>query len=339
MINNIQINNFMENSTRTVRRNEVMDINQIILDMSENHYLINRKSPEPYDGIHYNLLYNKNTEGEKKEFELSHLLNEDNICRICYEGEKDEDELIHPCLCKGTQKYIHLKCLQKWRFVNRNNPEKRDNCEICKYHYAIKERTEYLNYTINNDIINNILYIVILICVSTLLWLVDYNLDFFIIKLLTFFQYENSIIYIKFKKTREIKDMSYDPSIDIYVYSFFIINITLFFLSFIHLFCYRKHFNKLNKIRYYKNTIRKYKYTYNILRFSVFFAIYLSIFIDDFYLLANFVLIIFVINLFFHVFYIEKHNKLVKNINMRNINDEFIYSFEDNPLILHLEEI
>ena len=43
MINSIQINNFMENNGRIIRRNEVIDINQIMLDMSGNHYLINRK--------------------------------------------------------------------------------------------------------------------------------------------------------------------------------------------------------------------------------------------------------------------------------------------------------
>ena len=229
MINHIQINNFMTNRRRIIRRNEVMDINQVMLDMSDNNYLINRKSPEPYDDINYNLLYNENaeSEGEKKEFELSPLLNEDKICRICYEGEKYNDELIHPCLCKGTQKYIHLKCLQKWRFVNRDEPEKRDNCEICKYHYAVKERIDYLKYTIYNDIVSNLLYFVLLIGVSTMLWIADYYLDFFIIKILTFFQYENSIIYIRFKKTQDVQNTLYDPSIDIYVYSFFIINITI----------------------------------------------------------------------------------------------------------------
>ena len=341
MINHIQINNFMTNRRRIIRRNEVMDINQVIVDMSDNNYLINRKSPEPYDDINYNLLYNENTEseGEKKEFELSPLLNEDKICRICYEGEKYNDELIHPCLCKGTQKYIHLKCLQKWRFVNRDEPEKRDNCEICKYHYAIKERIDYLKYTIYNDIVSNLLYFVLLIGVSTMLWIADYYLDFFIIKILTFFQYENSIIYIRFKKTQDVQNTLYDPSIDIYVYSFFIINITIFLLSYIHQYSYRKYFNKLNKIRYYKNKIRKYKYTHNILRFSIFPITYLSVLSNDFYLLANLVPIMFVINLFFHVFYIEKHNKLTKNVNMRTINNEYIYSFEENPLILHLREL
>ena len=54
-------------------------------------------------------------------------------CRICL--EQDDEEYISPCLCKGTQKYIHRSCLNQWREVNRNNPEKRNSCEICKYKF------------------------------------------------------------------------------------------------------------------------------------------------------------------------------------------------------------
>ena len=36
-------------------------------------------------------------------------------CRICLgEENEDENELISPCKCSGTMKYIHLKCLQEW---------------------------------------------------------------------------------------------------------------------------------------------------------------------------------------------------------------------------------
>ena len=36
-------------------------------------------------------------------------------CRICLDEEKDDNKLIIPCKCKGTQKYVHIKCLQTWR--------------------------------------------------------------------------------------------------------------------------------------------------------------------------------------------------------------------------------
>jgi len=41
-------------------------------------------------------------------------------CKICLGGEEEEDELgrlISPCKCKGTIKYVHLECLNRWRKV------------------------------------------------------------------------------------------------------------------------------------------------------------------------------------------------------------------------------
>ena len=38
--------------------------------------------------------------------------------RICYEDEQENDnELIYPCACDGTQKYVHEECLAKWRKI------------------------------------------------------------------------------------------------------------------------------------------------------------------------------------------------------------------------------
>ena len=34
-------------------------------------------------------------------------------CRICLDNEGDD--LIAPCNCKGTQKYVHRSCLDNWR--------------------------------------------------------------------------------------------------------------------------------------------------------------------------------------------------------------------------------
>ncbi|CAM0883729.1 unnamed protein product [Alopecurus aequalis] len=39
-------------------------------------------------------------------------------CRICLEAESEiGDELISPCLCKGTQQLVHRSCLDHWRSV------------------------------------------------------------------------------------------------------------------------------------------------------------------------------------------------------------------------------
>ncbi|GJN18410.1 hypothetical protein PR202_gb05571 [Eleusine coracana subsp. coracana] len=39
-------------------------------------------------------------------------------CRICLESECEPgDELISPCMCKGTQQFVHRSCLDHWRSV------------------------------------------------------------------------------------------------------------------------------------------------------------------------------------------------------------------------------
>nr|CAI5841304.1 unnamed protein product [Callosobruchus analis] len=56
------------------------------------------------------------------------------LCRICYDGDKDE-ELIQPCSCKGTVAFVHKSCLETW--LGESNTTA---CELC--HTAFKtERT------------------------------------------------------------------------------------------------------------------------------------------------------------------------------------------------------
>ncbi|ONH98234.1 hypothetical protein PRUPE_7G237300 [Prunus persica] len=39
-------------------------------------------------------------------------------CRICLETDAEPgDELISPCMCKGTQQFVHSSCLDHWRSV------------------------------------------------------------------------------------------------------------------------------------------------------------------------------------------------------------------------------
>jgi hypothetical protein len=65
------------------------------------------------------------------------------VCRICLgEEEDDEDgELIYPCKCAGTMRYIHIHCLREWMNGKKlvYNGEKVKSffwkaleCELCK---------------------------------------------------------------------------------------------------------------------------------------------------------------------------------------------------------------
>ncbi len=61
-------------------------------------------------------------------------MSEDNkICRICLDGE-NEDEMITPCHCDGTMRYVHKKCLNNWLEINKDT-EKYHRCSECKTYY------------------------------------------------------------------------------------------------------------------------------------------------------------------------------------------------------------
>lgn len=61
-------------------------------------------------------------------------------CRICY-GENDTPEellesgpLISPCDCRGTQEYVHLGCLNRWRQIGEST-DTFWRCGLCKRAY------------------------------------------------------------------------------------------------------------------------------------------------------------------------------------------------------------
>ena len=61
-------------------------------------------------------------------------------CRICFEPEELDNKLFSPCVCSGTSKYVHYKCLQRWRETNRTTPAY-DRCMECGQSYKVKTIT------------------------------------------------------------------------------------------------------------------------------------------------------------------------------------------------------
>jgi hypothetical protein len=56
------------------------------------------------------------------------------VCRICLSSDR-EDNLIAPCLCKGTQRVVHRKCLDEWR-AQESRPRAFTHCPTCKFQYV-----------------------------------------------------------------------------------------------------------------------------------------------------------------------------------------------------------
>ncbi|KAI8874885.1 hypothetical protein K501DRAFT_203770 [Backusella circina FSU 941] len=62
-----------------------------------------------------------------------------NVCKICLEKDFNSN-LISPCLCKGSIKYIHPHCLADWRKIIIAADGQADQCQLCKQPLTIKQR-------------------------------------------------------------------------------------------------------------------------------------------------------------------------------------------------------
>lgn len=59
---------------------------------------------------------------------------------VSYVSE-DGGRLIRPCLCKGSQRYVHEGCLQAWRLQDPSNKRNYWQCPTCKYSYHLERMT------------------------------------------------------------------------------------------------------------------------------------------------------------------------------------------------------
>ncbi|CAN6441997.1 unnamed protein product [Victoria cruziana] len=58
-------------------------------------------------------------------------------CRICLESDCDPgDQLISPCMCKGTQQFVHRSCLDHWRSVKEGFAF--SHCTTCKAQFHLR---------------------------------------------------------------------------------------------------------------------------------------------------------------------------------------------------------
>jgi hypothetical protein len=63
------------------------------------------------------------------------------VCRFCLdEITTTENPFVQPCICKGSVKNVHLRCLLRWIYQHEDN----DECNMCKtlYVYEIKQLEE-----------------------------------------------------------------------------------------------------------------------------------------------------------------------------------------------------
>ena len=87
-------------------------------------------------------------------------------CRYCLSCDKNEN-LINPCQCEGTMKFVHKKCLEEW-IINGNRTITEMNlttsnvkifmtqCEICKYNVRF---TKYFKNNLLRSILKFLKYL------------------------------------------------------------------------------------------------------------------------------------------------------------------------------------
>ena len=137
-------------------------------------------------------------------------------CRICFDSY---GELISPCNCSGTLKYIHIDCLQKWRktlpFNVFNN--KRDiQCEICQTYYEFEDSYEEKSYNLSEYSI---------ICLEILLYIIIlHTFGFLLGILITWFGTLPSMIFI--------------DDINIYLYQYLLGNAIVHIITGTIILCY-----------------------------------------------------------------------------------------------------
>jgi len=111
-------------------------------------------------------------------------------CRICLESEETRatGRLFAPCICKGSMKYVHTKCLNEWRALATGTKNFYE-CPQCKFKYKI-ERTPLANF-FENDRIAIVIALFTFIIALFFLGMVfeQWPLDFICPKILTLLNY------------------------------------------------------------------------------------------------------------------------------------------------------
>ncbi|CAE8712209.1 unnamed protein product [Polarella glacialis] len=61
------------------------------------------------------------------------------VCRFCLESDcQFGDDLLSPCGCRGTSRYVHCSCLDHWR-ISGFDPKTVTHCGTCKAQFKLQQ--------------------------------------------------------------------------------------------------------------------------------------------------------------------------------------------------------
>ena len=246
---------------------------------------------------------------------------EERECRICFENDNPED-LISPCLCDGTSKWVHRKCLNEWRETNIDKPAN-TNCMECKYKYKFaylfpEEKKLFKKSCLYKNKITYLIFLFIgLFPVSYLFFALDKKNDYLYIQMIS---YDEKI----FNETKFIinNDSFYNTviynTLSLTVYNNFYMG--LFFAYTL----YKKERKFLYFMHIYKTMIRIF-ITIN----NPFYIYYLFLVVKMYASYVVSQILLSLLSIFLTVDIIYKHNKIVDKINAK-FNKKIILNYEHN---------
>ena len=131
---------------------------------------------------------------------MNSYTNDTYICRICLQ-EDNPNNMIYPCKCNGTSKYVHKDCLNQWRMMS-DNSDAKYKCFECNYEYQIINYpyspsllSKFCKFLSNNLIIFLFFNFSIISLISQLLSLDN---QYTLVKIFTKNINQNKILYYNF---------------------------------------------------------------------------------------------------------------------------------------------
>ena len=238
-------------------------------------------------------------------------------CRICLEDGLEE-QLISPCSCDGTSKWVHESCLQRWReeTVGRDSSRR---CEICRAYYLIERVNPLETYKIYDGfgVCGELSLSVVLGWVlGGFLWSLDGTSNFASIKV---FQLESLNLPYKMRNDEWLAWSYYQG-----LATFSLSSITFLILL------VKINSNIKRKSVYYHAIFPKLIYTCFIIT-SFLFILMFAKFIEDVTIISYWSPVTVMMQLHTIFFYSRSHNKTIQKMNRRNIGER-ILSVQNNPL-------
>ena len=236
------------------------------------------------------ILHETNTDSTSEVESILYEKNTDSTsCRICLEDD-DQNNMITPCMCIGTSKYIHRSCLDQWRISETNNKCFTHCCQ-CNFAYNI------YHYNYQDDCITKIIK-----------FLSKYILIFFILNNLIIFS-----LSLIIKRLDTNHNIHFIPNHSFY-FSCYILSLFIFIFV-----CFFIFLLTLIKFRYKKLYFSHYKNINYHLLFGYILALGCAYFINKVFVVMALTFIL------QHL--IEIHYKIVTKLI--NANDNHVINMND----------